>query len=180
MKYVPLEMVRDSMDRLPVFSCPTGYTIRTFVPGNERLWAEIEVQTGEFDTTEDALAHFDSEFGAFADELEDRGFFLLDPRGTEIGTAMAWYGTFAGEVCGRLHWVGIIPSHQGKKLSKPLLSAVMARLAEDHAKAYLTTQTTSYPAVNLYLSFGFVPSISTESAIEGWELMEAALHRKIL
>jgi hypothetical protein len=43
MKYVPLEMVRDSLDHLPFFSCPTGYTIRTFAPGDERLWAEIEL-----------------------------------------------------------------------------------------------------------------------------------------
>jgi GNAT superfamily N-acetyltransferase len=180
MKYVPLEMVRKSMDHLPFFSCPTGYTIRTFVPGNERLWAEIEAEAGEFDTAEDAVAHFDSELGAFADELEDRCFFLLDPHGNAIGTATAWYGTFAGEVRGRAHWVGIIPSHQGKKLSKPLLSVVMTRLAEDHKKAYLTTQTTSYPAVNLYLSFGFTPYLATGSAVEGWVLLEEVLHRKIL
>jgi GNAT superfamily N-acetyltransferase len=180
MKYIPVELIRNNMDHLPDFSCPVGYSIRTFVPGNERLWAQIEAEAGEFDTAEEALTHFNTEFGAFADELEDRCFFLEDPKGNAIGTATAWYGTLAGEVYGRVHWVGIIPSHQGKKLSKPLLSAVMSRLARDHEKAYLTTQTTSYPAVNLYLSFGFVPSISTNRDTEGWELLEEVLHRKIL
>jgi hypothetical protein len=56
----------------------------------------------------------------------------------------------------------------------------MARLARDHQKAYLDTQTTSYPAVNLYLSFGFVPSLRDDSDKEGWLLMEHLLHRKIL
>jgi len=56
----------------------------------------------------------------------------------------------------------------------------MARLAGDHQKAYLTTQTTSYPAVNLYLSFGFTPYLGAESATEGWVLLEEVLHRKIL
>jgi hypothetical protein len=39
MKYIPVEMIRDTMDHLPDFSLPAGYTIRTFAPGNERLWA---------------------------------------------------------------------------------------------------------------------------------------------
>jgi GNAT superfamily N-acetyltransferase len=180
MKYIPVEMIRENMDHLPNFSCPTGYTIRTFAQGDERLWAEIEAEAGEFDTREDALAHFNTEFGAFADELPDRCFFLIDPHGNAIGTATAWYGTFGREVRGRVHWVGIIPSHQGKKLSKPLLRAVMTRLAGDHGNAYLTTQTTSYPAVNLYLSFGFTPYIGTDSATEGWVLLEEVLHRTIL
>jgi GNAT superfamily N-acetyltransferase len=180
MKFIPVEMIRDNMDHLPNFSCPAGYTIRTFVPGDERLWAEIEVAAGEFDMRDEALAHFDAEFGLSAGELEDRCYFLEDPQRNAIGTAMAWYGALAGEACGRVHWVGIIPSHQGMKLSKPLLSAVMVRLARDHTSAYLTTQTTSYPAVNLYLSFGFTPYLGADSSTEGWVLLEEALHRKIL
>jgi len=112
--------------------------------------------------------------------MEDRCFLLENRHGDAIGTATAWYGHFEGEERGRVHWVGIIPSYQGRKLSKPLLSAVMARLARDHQKAYLDTQTTSYPAVNLYLSFGFVPYLRDDSDKEGWLLMEQVLHRKIL
>jgi GNAT superfamily N-acetyltransferase len=180
MKYIPVEMIRDNMDHLPDFSCPAGYTIRTFVPGNERLWAQIEADAGEFDTAEEALAHFNTELGPYEGELAERCFFLEDPKGNAIGTATAWYGTLAGEACGRVHWVGIVPSYQGKKLSKPLLSAVMACLAKAHQKAYLTTQTTSYPAVNLYLSFGFSPYLGADSGTEGWLLLEEVLHRKIL
>jgi ribosomal protein S18 acetylase RimI-like enzyme len=112
--------------------------------------------------------------------MEDRCFILEDRHGDAIGTATAWYGHFEGEERGRVHWVGIIPSYQGRKLSKPLLSAVMARLARDHQKVYLDTQTTSYQAVNLYLNFGFVPYLKDESCKEGWLLMEHVLKRKIL
>jgi hypothetical protein len=56
----------------------------------------------------------------------------------------------------------------------------MARLARNHQKAYLDTQTTSYQAVNLYFSFGFVPYLSNDSSKEGWLLMEHVLQRKIL
>jgi ribosomal protein S18 acetylase RimI-like enzyme len=180
MKYIPLDMVRDHMDHIPAFSCPSDYAIRTFVRGDERLWARIESLAGEFPNQEQALQHFEKEFGPFLSDMEDRCFILEDRHGEAIGTATAWYGQFEGEERGRVHWVGIIPSYQGRKLSKPLLSAVMARLARDHQKVYLDTQTTSYPAVNLYLSFGFVPYLVNESSQEGWLLMEQVLKRKIL
>src|ERR1043165_979296 len=120
MKYIELEMVRDDMQHLPVFPCPDGYTIRTFVRGDEPLWARVEMLADEFPNEEEALAHFAKEFGPFVSDMEDRCFFLEDQQGEAIGTATAWYGHFAGEARGRVHWVGIIPSYQGKKLAKPL------------------------------------------------------------
>src|SRR5271165_6467791 len=114
MKEIPLEMIRDDMDHLPTFSCPAGYTIRTFTRGDGRRWAKIEMEAGEFENPEQALAHFETEFGPFVCEMEDRCFLLEDHHGEAIGTATAWYGAFAGEVRGRVHWVGIVPSYQGK------------------------------------------------------------------
>lgn len=180
MKEIPLVMVRDHMDYIPSFSCPSDYAIRTFIKGDERLWATIESLAGEFSNEEQALQHFEEEFGPFLSNMEDRCFLLEDRHGEAIGTATAWYGHFEWEERGRVHWVGIVPNYQGRKLSKPLLSAVMARLAQDHQKTYLDTQTTSYQAVNLYLTFGFIPYLAHESDKEGWLLMEHILHRKIL
>lgn len=180
MQEISLEMVCDHMDHLPFYPCPGDYRIRTYVRGNERPWAKIETEAGEFANQEQALEQVGEEFRPFLSEMEDRCFFLEDSHGEAIGTCTAWYGHFAGEARGRVHWMGIVPSHQGRKLSKPLLSAVMARLAQDHQKAYLDTQTTSYQAVNLYLSFGFVPYLGNDSSIEGWLLMEQILQRKIL
>ncbi|MDB5082266.1 MAG: hypothetical protein JWP00_4190 [Chloroflexi bacterium] len=182
MKYISLVMVRENMAGLPSFQLPEGYKIRTFVKGDEHLWAKIEKLAGEFDNEERALEHFQKEFGPFVAEMEDRCFILEDPQGEAIGTATAWYGTFENEIRGRVHWVGIVPGYQGKKLSKPLLGAVMMRLAAQYQKAYLTTQTKSYRAVNMYLDFGFVPynsNDSYETYIEGWQLMEGLLDRKI-
>jgi len=180
MKRISLEMVRDHMNHLPSFSCPSDYTLRTFVRGDEWLWAKIESEAGEFANQQQAFEHFQAEFGPLLSEMEERCFLLEDRHGEAVGTATAWYGHFAGEERGRVHWVGIVPGHQGKKLSKPLLSTVMARLARDHQKAYLDTQTTSYQAVNLYLNFGFVPYLNHNPSREGWLLMEHVLQRKIL
>jgi predicted GNAT family N-acyltransferase len=76
--------------------------------------------------------------------------------------------------------VGIVPKYQGKKLSKPLLAKSMQVLAEYHDSAYLTSQTTSYQAVNMYLNFGFEPYVTNETDIEAWKLLEEILNRKIL
>ena len=97
MKEISLEMVRDQMDHLPSFSYPSDYTIRTFVRGDERLWAKIETLAGEFPNQEQASEHFKAEFGSFLSEMEDRCFLLEDRHGEAIGTATAWYGHFEGE-----------------------------------------------------------------------------------
>src|SRR5450759_4307933 len=97
MKYIPLDMVRDHMDHIPAFSCPSDYAIRTFVRGDERLWARIESLAGEFPNQEQALEHFEKEFGPFLSDMEDRCFILEDRHGEAIGTATAWYGQFEGE-----------------------------------------------------------------------------------
>src|SRR4051794_18230289 len=107
MKYIPLAMIRDHMDRLPSFVCPPDYSIRTFVRGDERLWARIETLAGEFANEDEALQLFAKDFGPFLDEMEDRCFLLEDDQGHAIGTATAWYNDFAGEERGRVAWVGI-------------------------------------------------------------------------
>lgn len=180
MRRIPLKMVHDHIDQSPFFACPGGYTIRTFARRDEQLWAKIETEAGEFADQKQALEHFHTEFGPFLSKFEDHCFLLENNKGEAIGTATAWMGIFDGEERGRIHWVGIIPNYQGKKLSKPLLSAAMARLARDYQKGYLTTQTTSYQAINLYLNFGFVPYLCDASSEEGWLLMEQILQRKIL
>jgi len=179
MKYIPLTMVREHMEGIPSFDCPDGFTIRTFAPGDELHWARIETLVGEFPDQQAALAYFKREYGPYRSKLEDRCFLIQDGEGEAIATATAWDHDFEGAVRGRVSWVAIVPAHQGRKLAKPLLSVVMTRLARTYGKAYLTTQTTSYPAINLYLSFGFRPHLIHESCEEGWALMEEALQRKI-
>jgi hypothetical protein len=56
----------------------------------------------------------------------------------------------------------------------------MQVLAEYHDSPYLTSQTTSYQAVNMYLNFGFEPYVTNETDIEAWQLLEEVLNRKIL
>ncbi|TMV52138.1 GNAT family N-acetyltransferase [Paenibacillus mesophilus] len=175
-----LTMVRPNMLGIPEAAMPGGYSIRTFRDGDEEHWARIEQAAGEFKSAEAALRRFRDEFGGYTDEMEQRCLFVTDERDIPIGTTTAWYGELDGSVIGRIHWVAVVPEHQGRKLSKPLLSAALRTMARFHDKAYLTTQTTSYKAVGMYLNYGFEPVIRTPECADGWKLMERLLGRSIV
>jgi ribosomal protein S18 acetylase RimI-like enzyme len=182
MKRIKLAMVRKNMLDIPQYSLPDGFRIRLFEKGDEQNWARIETSVEEFKDEEAALARFEKEFGAHIGEMTERCLFIEDEHGEAIATTTAWYGDLEGygEGLGRIHWVGVVPEYQGRKLSKPLLSEAMNILARQHSKAYLTSQTTSYQAVNMYLNYGFEPYLINPTCDEAWALMEKTLNRKIM
>ena len=182
MKRIKLKMFRDNLENIPQFDLPEGYSIRKFREGDEIEWAKIETAAEEFKTVEDALKRFDKEFGSNIEEMKHRCLFIENEDGEAIGTTSAWFGDLdgTGEQKGRIHFVAIKPEYQGKKLAKPLLTAALNTLIkENHNKVYLTTQTTSYQAINMYLNYGFEPSDPTGDDREGWSLMEEVLNRKL-
>ncbi|QCJ44479.1 GNAT family N-acetyltransferase [Bacillus sp. S3] len=181
MKRIRLKMVRKDLLDIPQYELPPGFRMRLFEKGDEHHWAKVETSAGEFKDEEAALERFNKEFGDDIDEMTRRCVFIENENGEVIGTTTAWYGDLNddGEIWGRIHWVGVVPDYQGKKLSKPLLSAAMNILAKHHSKAYLTSQTTSYQAVNMYLNYGFEPYITDPSCEEAWGLLETVLNRKI-
>lgn len=182
MKRIPLKMVRKDLLRIPEYALPPGFRMRLFEKGDEHNWAGVEASVDEFKDKRSALEHFNKEFGSYMDEMSTRCIFIENNNGEVIGTTTAWYGDLYGngEISGRIHWVGIAPEYQGKKLSKPLLSAAMRILADYHSEAYLTSQTTSYQAVNMYLNYGFEPLITGPICYEAWALLEKTLNRKIV
>lgn len=182
MKRIPLSMVRKDLLDIPIYALPSGFEMKFFQEGDEHIWAEIETSVGEFTDTESALTHFNNEFGPYMDEMSKRCLFIENDHGEKVGTITSWYGKRLGDQgeIGRIHWVGIIPAYQGKKLSKPLLSAALSLLACHHKKAYLTSQTTSFQAVNMYLNYGFEPFITSADCYEAWSLLEDKLNRKIV
>lgn len=175
-------MVRNDLLDIPEFALPDGFRMRLFGEGDEKTWARIETSVDEFKSEEAALERFQKEFGLHLDEMSERCLFIENEQGEAIATTTAWYGDLKGDgdISGRIHWVGVVPEYQGRKLSKPLLSAAMQILARYHSKAYLTSQTTSYQAINMYLNFGFEPYLTEPSCQEAWILMEETLRRKIL
>jgi len=181
MQHIKLQMIRKNLNDIPKHELPAGYSFKLFEPGDEQLWANIETRVDEFKTETDALERFGREFGDRLDEMGDRCLFLMNAGGEAVGTATAWYGDLEGDgnVRGRIHWVGIVPEYQGRGLSKPLLGEAMEILAAFHDAAYLTSQTTSWQAVNMYLNFGFRPVRLDDDYEAAWSLLEEKLGRVI-
>ena len=168
-------MLRPHLSDLPPIELPEGFRIRTFREGDIANWSRIETSVDEFPTQEHAENYFEREFGPQIELMSNRSFMLETSAGKAIGTTTAWMGAFQGETMGKIHWVAIDPAYQGKGLARPLLATAMHRLAQDHQRAFLETQTTSYRAVGLYLKYGFAPVIETESDRRAWGIVETLL-----
>lgn len=182
MERIKLKMIKNHLDNIPKYELPDGYSIRMFEEGDERLWAEVETAAGEFSNIDQALQRFHKEFGSHIEEMKYRCLFIENNSGDVIGTTTAWFGQLplTDSHLGRIHFVAIKPEYQGKKLSKPLLSAALKKLREfGHKEVYLTTQTTSYPAINMYLNYGFEPYDPDNTDQKGWLMMEDILNRKL-
>lgn len=164
---ISLAMRAASLQDIPVFNLPAPYAWRFYQPGDERFWAQIETSAGEFVRPEDGLARFPDIFNG--KKLEERMIFLTEG-GAPFATATAWH---AGEGEGLLHWVSVDAAHQGRGLSRVLVSLAMRRLRElGYASAFLRTQTASWVAIKVYARFGFRPVLRARPDEEaGWRIV---------
>ncbi len=65
MKYFKLQMLRDQLDHIPDYGLPNDYKIRHFQKGEQLKWANVETSVNEFNTINQALCHFNDEFGPY-------------------------------------------------------------------------------------------------------------------
>ena len=156
--YVDIAMVRYGMEKRKTHLLPMGYRFAFYQPGDGERWADIMVSSGEFPKREDALGKFDEDFLPQEEALSRRLFFITAPDGEYVGTTMVWEDSHLGKSLPRLHWVSVKNHCQGLGLGKALVSRGMQLVTElygEESDSYLTTQTWSYPAINIYLSFGY-------------------------
>ncbi len=167
-KNLRVSMICEGLEQVPSFSLPGGFSMRSYIPGDEALWVEVYSAAEKYLTIN--LELFRKEFGGDPEPLSKRQLFLMDPAGLCVGTATAWFNDdYYGRPIGRIHWVAIRPEFQGRGLSKPLMGAACARLRElGHRAAYLVTSTGRVPAINLYLSLGFAPDIRSPEDEQIW------------
>jgi ribosomal protein S18 acetylase RimI-like enzyme len=149
-----LLMVREHMREIPQVQLPEGYTMRGMRIEDIGVWTDIERDAEEYFTVRDSL--FMDQFGDDLPSIGHRCFILRDPRGLGVGTISAWYNRdFRGQDWGRIHWVALRRSHQGRGLGKAMLTHAMNVLAKHHDRAYLDTDTRRVAAVALYRKYGF-------------------------
>lgn len=172
-------MIRPNMANLPVVPFPAGYGIRSMTVDDIGLWTDIQRDAEPHLKITDTL--FQQEFGDDIEAIKWRCYIVTDPRGLGIGTISAWYNRdFRGQDHGRIHWVSLRPSHQGKGLAKAALSDAMNRLAQWHDRSYLVTSTERIAAIHIYLNFGFVPDFTPANALTAWRDLGARLKHPAL
>ncbi len=162
-------MIRHHLDGIPQHALPPGYSFRWYQDGDREAWVRVQERSERYVSISPQL--YDTEFGHNERELSRRQAFLLDAQRREIGTATAWFNdNYHGRPFGRVHWVAIVPEHQGRGLAKPLLTTVCNRLIElGHDCAYLCTHTVRRAAISLYLSYGFEPEIGNDEERKAWD-----------
>lgn len=147
-------MIRPHMRDIPQAPWPEGYGIRPMTLDDVGLWTDIWRDAEPFLKISDEL--FREEFGDDLGAVPRRCFIVTDPRGLGVGTISAWYNReFRGKDYGRIHWVAVRPSYQGKGLGRAAMTHAMNKLAEWHDRCYLWTSTERTGAVALYRSLGF-------------------------
>ncbi len=158
--HIRVIMVKSDTADYPRFELPEGFVFRGYEPGFENAWAELIFETEQAETLEKAREIFTKEFLESPEDLERRCLFVIEESSGRIAaTASLWYGDLFGEVMQRIHWVATRPEYQGKGLVKALMTRLLDIYNELGCKGfiYLTSQTWSYKALNLYSRFGFRP-----------------------
>jgi GNAT superfamily N-acetyltransferase len=157
--YIGVLMICPDPAQYPRVDLPPSYTFYRYEPGLEQAWGRLQVDSGQSDSQEKAEALFTREFLADPAAAAQRCFFVLGPDHQVVGTASLWFGDHFGTRQERVHWVTVAAAEQGRGIAKALLTRLFDCYHElgCTGQIYLTTQTWSYRAINLYTRFGFVP-----------------------
>lgn len=167
--YIGVIMTCQDPTAYPHCPLPRGYEIRPYEPGMEKDWAILQASVEHMDTAEEALARFNEELAPDQETLRNRAFFVYNPEGRLAASALLWHGNHFGRTLARVHWVAVSPDEQGKGLCKALMTLLMDLYHKNSLTGglYLTSQTWSYKALNIYRQFGFKPY--TGPQLPGWK-----------
>lgn len=173
-RYYELLLEADIAD-IPELPLPSGYRYAYYQPGDREAWIAIEKSAREFSDEAEGQAAWQRFFGGREALLPERMVFVTDGEGNKVATATAYQDITGRDASGSgwLHWVAVRREHQGKGLSKPMIThvlAIMRGLGQTHAK--IPTQTTTWLACKVYLDLGFRPiPKNAEHSRDGWRII---------
>lgn len=135
---------------------PEGFRIKSYDPGDEKAWAELEYEIGDFQSPNEAERYFTDTYCTDEDELKKRTLFLANEAGRIVGSCIAWRDRKGTESVASLHWLVVSPSYQKRGLGKALCRKMLERFWKlGEFPVYLHTQPWSYEAILLYVRQGF-------------------------
>ncbi|KIR03839.1 acetyltransferase, GNAT family [Lachnospiraceae bacterium TWA4] len=148
---------------------PNSYQFRMYQEGDEKNWAELEFEIGDFETVEKAKQYFLSAYCSNdLNEISKRCVFVINQKNEIVGSCIAWKDLKNNVPVASLHWLIVSPQYQGKGIGKALCQKVMQIFyKENELPIYLHTQPWSYKAIILYVRQGFnVQKVDSFSSYE--------------
>ncbi len=137
-------------------SLPEGYSFKMYDVGDEKYWAKLEYEIGDFPSVEEAEIYFRTNYCNQIDELKKRCVFVVDAYGNVVGSCIAWHDLKDNDTVASMHWLVVSPQHQGKHIGMALCQKVMNIFNErNETTIYIHTQPWSYKAILLYIKLGF-------------------------
>ncbi|MBO5462538.1 MAG: GNAT family N-acetyltransferase [Clostridia bacterium] len=132
------------------------YNFKMYDAGDEKYWAKLEYEIGDFLSIEEAEMYFKANYCNQIDELEKRCVFVVDDKGNVVGSCIAWHDLKGNNTVASLHWLVVSPKYQGKHIGLVLCKKVMDIFNErGETPIYIHTQPWSYKAILLYIKLGF-------------------------
>lgn len=162
---------RDTLDNLPPFFLPAGFSLHNERKGDDTAW-EVLVERA-------FGSHFSYEATIRGSEgYRPDGVLFIAKEGKDIATCTAaekaW---FPGE--GWFRMVGTDPDARGCGAGRLVcLAALHSLAARGFHSAVLSTDDFRLPAISLYLSLGFKPLPLFEDHGERWRLVTEALKER--
>ena len=177
-------LLEQSLDEIKEIELPPAYHYENYAPGDREVWIAIEKSAKEFASYEAGEAAWAKYFAGHEEDLKNRMFFVTDSSGKKLATATAYYNIYTGDdgKTGWLHWVAVHRDAQGQKLSKPLITHVLAHMKKlGYSRAVIPTQTNTWLACKLYLDLGFVPIKENAERNEvGWCIVKTLTNHPAL
>ena len=99
---------------------------------------------------------------------EQRPFSAEPPEPNDLTALLAARQAAKATMWGLPCWLAVRPAHQGQGLARPLLAAVLGRVAQDHSRCYVLTSSRRTAAIRLYLGFGFRPDLEGPEGRAAW------------
>lgn len=167
-KNIIMRIPAESIKKIPEPKLPEGFSIRNFQPGDEQYWIRLKIAVLEFER-EEGLDYFGRHYLPYMEDLQNRCFFVVNPEGLPVATAMAWYEDSELGHHAVLEWVSCDPEYQGLGLGRAVVSAAVRHfmVVEPGLDAFLHTQTWSPPAVHLYHKLGFLLDVAHTTVRKG-------------
>jgi mycothiol synthase len=155
--------------RLRDVPLPPDYVLRTYRPGDEASWAELNVAAGFKDWDKSKVAAY------LEDATRRAGSHLVDYRGQAV--AATFSSRQAGqELVGTLDYVVCHPDHQNQKLGRSVCTGVLRFWEkEGYERVDLLTDDWRLPAIKLYHNLGFAPVMNRGDMPQRWRVIYTAL-----